>query len=135
MEHFGKVTAYSDGAYIVEVSLRSDECGGCSAALFCGSSNGSTIPLRASADGNHDASLIGRRVKIQTAEQDRLKAISLLLLLPLAVFLLVAVGLGSVGVGDLIAGLSAILSALAIYLILFFLQRNKRLQWVIIEIL
>lgn len=135
LEHFGKVTGYSDGAYLVEVRLRTDECGGCSAAAFCGSSGRETLTLKAFCDKGLATSLIGRRVRVRATESDRVKAVILLLLLPLAILLTVAIVLNSMGAGDIVSGLSAIIASALVYLIIFIFQRKKRLQWTIIEIL
>lgn len=135
MEHFGKIIGYCDGAYQIEVSLKADECGGCSAAMFCGTSNGDRIVLRADAEKGSGKYEIGRRVRIQAKESDRMDAIVKLLLLPLSVFILVALIATLVGANELVVGLSALLSVAIVYLTLYFIHRRNRERWTIIQVL
>ena len=135
MEHFGKIIGYSDGAYLIEVGTKADECGACSAYLFCGSSKGDKITLRATAGEDPDKCKIGSRVRIRTNDSGRMEAIAKLLLRPLFIFMLCAFIASLLGASDLVVGLSAILSLGVVYPAIYFYQRRKRGSWTITQVL
>lgn len=135
MEHFGRIIGHSNGTYLVEVSLKADECGGCSAAVFCGSSNGDKIIIKANAVGEVDKYKIGSRVRIRAQESDHMEAIAKLILLPLSIFMLVTFIADYLGASDLVMGLAAILSLGVVFLTIYLYQRRTRVSWNIIQVL
>ena len=129
LEKRGRVVSVEKSLLIVELSDLDGECGSCALSSMCGKGSDGEESGRVTVVVKGDAAL-GSEVKVGLLHGASLKSTLLLLVLPLVVFISVAV-LGTVlSWSDLVSGFAALGSAAGVYFLLPY--RRGGTQWVLI---
>ncbi len=137
--HIGTVVGLSGRSVSVRLDLRADggDCGACALSTFCrpGSDKAPHEQLTvdaAVADGT-PMPQVGSRVTLISRPHGTAEATMTLLVLPLLVFLIIAVGCTLAHVGQAVAGISALIGAFLVYPVSFLLRRRRRKSlWLVV---
>ena len=117
IEHKGKIVAIKEQTLFVEIE-NTAACGGCMARAMCSLSNREEKWIQ-SPVLPHQQWSIGEEVVVLLQSSLGLKAMLLMYVLPLIVLLTVLFTLNSLGASELVTGLTALLSPIVCYFILW----------------
>ncbi len=132
LRHRGKVLSVAQSRAIVEFTdACGGACGGCKFAGLCGGGNDAVVVT--ASYSKSETIRCGQSVVVEAAESSTLHAAVVLLCLPLVVFLLSAVLLSSLGVADYLAGVGALVAALACYCMARFVDGKRKPIWYIVK--
>lgn len=139
IRHTAKVITSHRGFSTVEIVPEngSERCSGCRLSALCGTDREGRLTVDAAVNSHVDTAGLkpGVTVEISARAGSRTKASAILLLLPLVIFLTVAVVLVSIGASDLAAGLSAIAVSGLFYTGLYLKRGTKTPLWTIERII
>ena len=139
IRHKAKVITSHRGFTTVEIIPEngSERCSGCRLSALCGTDQEGRLTVDAAVSRDVDTKGLnpGAMVEISANGDSRAKASVILLLLPLVIFLTVAVVLVSAGASDLAAGLSAIAVSGLFYTGLYLKRGGKTPLWTIERII
>ncbi len=99
LEHSARVIDVKPGLLTVEVDAAGDECACCGLARVCNGSNGQRLTVRCD-DGSAGRFSKGQLVRISTSGRSRLRAVVLLLVIPLVAMFGSALAVTACGGGD-----------------------------------
>ena len=139
IRHTAKVITSHRGFTTVEIVPEngSERCSVCRLSALCGTDREGRLTVDAAVNSHVDTAGLkpGAMVEISARADSRAKASVILLLLPLVIFLTVAVVLVSAGASDLAAGLSAIAVSGLFYTGLYLKRGSKTPLWTIERII
>ena len=117
IEHKGKIVAIKEQTLFVEMENKS-ACVGCKAKTFCSLSDQKEKQIAVTPQAGQSWS-VGEEVKVCLRVSLGFRAVFLMYVLPLIVLLTVLFTLSSLGVPEWVTGLTALLSPLVCYFILW----------------
>lgn len=137
--HYGTVVDLSGRSASVRLDLRADgaDCGGCALANVCrpDSDKASQSQITIDADVAEDSPMpsVGERVKLISLPHSTAEATMTLLVVPLLIFLIIAVGCTIANVSQAVGGISALAGAALVYPIVYIVRRKrKKSNWLIV---
>lgn len=137
IKHFGRIVSVSDsGSVAVKFeNISAGSCMGCAAALLCNVRCSGILTVQCTPGAAIDKSTLyeGARVVVELAANRRVRAVNLLLTLPCALFLGVALLLYALGCSDACIAAGAMAAAGLVYVGLFFFRRKS--DWIIYSVL
>lgn len=137
--HRGKVVFVASGSVYVEVEVGANglSCSGCSLEASCGhdSKNGKSdfVVLNARIPSGDTLPTIGEVVSVGLPKGNSFMATLIMLAIPLAIFLAIAVGGTLNGLSDGIVAFSALGGAAFSYLVIYLIYRRRRSPWILIS--